>query len=218
MAGIGAVVDDNDEAVPETEQPKPKTFSEVMAAMQEQKAATAGDPEASLSDDIPEQGEEEAEVNGQESDTGSLDAPPEWVNEIAFPPNFKIPLGVEVFFVKIRAHLTRRPDLPDRFLVIWSLSVADERAAIKRSRGEPARMLPENTQQMIRLIDGKIATHMSPPPKGHALVAKLWEEIGPKYRQKLQEVYLKMHNLTDQEHVDFFGHCVAAASSVADTG
>src|SRR5208282_2795505 len=77
---------------------------------------------------------------------------PDWVS---FPPGFKIPPGKEVSFLYFRAKWTDRPEKGDRWCMMWTLSDADEKLAIKRTRGEGGRALTELTKGTIRIVDGK---------------------------------------------------------------
>lgn len=191
----------SDEAENPVEQPaRPKTFQEAVKLTQQ--AAKEVDTEE---DDGVDQGEEE--VGDEDPTDNSWAVLPEWV---------RVPPGKQVSFIRFRSHLTERPELGDRVAIVWGLSVADERVAIKRSRGDAARMLPEQSMQMIRSIDGLIPDWSGRPEQGKAYsVTKFFDEIGPKYRQMVENIYIKQHGFTEEERLDFFLHCLVIRTAVA---
>ena len=141
------------------------------------------------------------------------DAIPEWV---VFPEGFKIPPGKQLAFIRFRANWTDTPDKGDRHCIIWSLSDADSKLALKRVAGEASRTLSELAKASIRAIDGAKADWSGRPGRGN--VERFWDEIGEKCRQQLQNFYIKTHSLTAEEQADFFTSCMHVRSSVAVGG
>jgi len=143
-------------------------------------------------------------------------AMPEWVD---FPEDLKAPPGRQVLFVRFKAEWTQDATKGDRHCILWSLSTSDEQFAMKRSQGIHARFMPESTKQMIRAFDGKIvdwtgASKKTLMLKGRSSVDQFWEEIGPKCRQQLTNLYVKLHHMNAEDEADFFLSCFAVRSAV----
>lgn len=147
---------------------------------------------------------EDAANNPEDHDPNKI---PSWVTN--FPTNFPIPPGKEVVFVWFKANLTDRPDLGDRWCMLWPLSDLEETNATKLARGDQTRVFKELTKATIRLIDGMRPDWTGKPNPGTYSVNKFWNEMGAKYRARLLNLYLKMHSMTDEESADFFLNCVA---------
>ena len=179
-------------AVEEAEHPKVGNLQDVVQAMN----VSDGD-EAAL-DAGGDPPEDEA---APEEDTSDI---PEWV---VLPDGFKMPLGRRVTFVKIYAAMTDTPAKGDRQCILWNLTEADEKLAIKRTRGEGIRVMDEFTKQMIRAIDGKTVDWTG--NAGPRSPNTFWNDIGGKYRQQLKNVYAKNHSMDTAEMVDFFSNCFA---------
>ena len=151
---------------------------------------------------------------------------PEWVT---WPASLKIARGKRVMFLRLRGEMTDAPHLGDRIVILWSLSVADERAARRRAKGDDDENVHELTKQMLRAIDGEIVswdiTAKVSQEKRSQLAAKMgvaiegkdadkfWNEIGGKYRNVLTTIYMQLHTLTNAELVDFFQNCTHAATA-----
>ena len=137
---------------------------------------------------------------------------PEWVS---FPQGFRIPPGKEITFLYFKSSWTDRPDKGDRWILMWPLSDADEKLAIKRTRGESGRTLSEMTKGTIRLIDGKRADWTG---NVDAVVAysvdRFWDELGSKCRQMVTTIYLKTHSLSREEQADFLENCVIIRKAI----
>jgi hypothetical protein len=137
------------------------------------------------------------------------EGPPPWAmvpEDLKMPPDGKV-----VTYIRFRAAMTDYKSKGDRQCIIWNLTYADEKLAHKRCHGEPLRSLPEMTRAMIRAVDGKKVNWANPREAGG--IDAWWDEIGAKCRSFLQAIYLRGHNATDQERVDFFGNCVVETSS-----
>lgn len=121
------------------------------------------------------------------------------------PSDLVIPRNVEVAFMKIPL---KSGD--EMTLVLWELGVRDERLARARTQGDfNTRLMDEMAKQMIRAIDGARVEWANP-----FTVERAWEEMGSKYRSVLNVWYLKSHQLSDDERVDFFEKCVVSARAV----
>lgn len=185
---------------------RPKTLQEMLLLQAEEAKglAAAGEDEDNFEAATP--GDAQSSV----VDDGSI---PEWA---VLPEKLKFPPGRKVAFILIPANWTEKPELGDRQCIFWSMGSADEVTAIQRARGQGARMLPENAQQCIRAIDGKIVDWTGKPTKGERIfVPRFWEEIGYGCRQLLQQVFLKLHEVTDEQQLAFFTSCLVIRSSVA---
>lgn len=151
---------------------------------------------------------------------------PEWVK---WPPTLKVARGKRVLFVRFRKELTDTPHLGDRVVILWSLSVADERVARRRAKGDDEENVHEMTKQMIRAIDAEVVVwNLSAKintEQRSALAAKMgmtiegkdadkfWNEIGAKCRNVLTTIYMQLHTLSQDELVDFFQHCTHASTA-----
>lgn len=130
---------------------------------------------------------------------------PKWVS---FPDGFKIPPGKQVVFMRFRAHWTDKPQMGDRWCMLWNLSDADEKLAMARCRGDVLRSTSELAKQTIRLIDGVRADWTKTPGSGYD-VDKFWSELGAKCRQQIVNYYARLHVLSREEQQDFFKNCIA---------
>lgn len=153
--------------------------------------------------DVSEEDELEPDPTGAAS-PADPNAIPEWVT---LPEGIVLPKGRQLTFVRFRAAWTIRPEKGDRVCVLWPLTEADEKLALKRTRGEALRTIDELTKQIIRVIDGHKADWTGTRTAG--TVNMFWDEIGPKCRQQLKNIYAKTHTLDLAETTDFFINCVA---------
>lgn len=150
------------------------------------------------SNEQPDMGDEEEEVGG-------ADDMPEWA---VLPNDLKIPKGRVVAFILFRADWTDTPDKGDRQCIVWNLSDADERIALKRTAmGDGLGAVSELAKQSVRAVDGHRVDWSK--PKGPGSIDQFWREIGAKCRALVQRWYLQNHQLTDREQADFFENCVA---------
>lgn len=133
---------------------------------------------------------------------------PEWVK---LPPDAKLPEGRHVVYVLFRPEMTDTPKKGERQCVMWNLTEADEKLAIKRTRGDGIRMIDELTKQMIRVVDGVKADWTG--VTGPGSVTQFWDDIGGKCRQQLKNIYSKNHTFSAEEAIDFFTNCIAVRTA-----
>jgi hypothetical protein len=190
----------------------PRTFAEAARAAAEQPVIyRMTDEEAEAAEQNAEEvdlGGSGGEGSGAESRRG--DVPP-WArvpSDLVFPP------GKQVWFMNFKAALTDRPDLGDRSIVCWGLTDADEKLAIKATRGDSGRTISELAKRTIRAIDGKRADWMT-GKIGQASVDRFWDHVGPRYRPMIISAYWKTHSLSVEETADFLLHSIAYRTAVA---
>jgi hypothetical protein len=127
--------------------------------------------------------------------------PPDWA---AVPPNLAMPEeGSQIAFVRIPAKWTRRPAGGDRTCILWPIGETEERLAYARSRGDIVRSISELSKSAIRAVDGHKA-NWDGNLKKPGSVTEFWSAIGPKGRSMIRNWYVKTHNVTDEEALDFF--------------
>lgn len=191
--------------VPSSVPPRAKTFSEAFSNMtmsEQEVAALEADTFKEIDDEETPKKKQSPDSMPVAKDDASL---PDWVS---FPPGFKIPPGKEVSFLYFRAKWTDRPEKGDRWCMMWTLSDADEKLAIKRTRGESGRSFGELSKGTIRLIDGLRADWTGNGDKDTTYsVDRFWDEIGAKCRQLVQTIYMKTHQLSVEEQADFLATC-----------
>lgn len=158
---------------------------------------------------VEEEDDDEYDVVADPKAPVPTDAAPAWAK---VPSDFALPVGKQIFFVKFKAEWTDYPSKGDRYAIMWNLSDADEKLALKRTRGDSARMLAELTKQMIRVVDGE---RVDWSRGAHANIERWWDDIGGKCRQLVQSAYHKSHHLNDTEQADFFLNCFAVKTAVA---
>ncbi len=125
---------------------------------------------------------------------------PDWVKM----PDLTIPKGVEVAFMRF----TDRFD-NERQIIIWELSVRDERLARGRTMGDFDRLADESAKQMIRAIDGEKVDEGNP-----LILERFWDDLRAKDRAVVKAWFHKAHTLSDVERVDFFKNRVASRRAV----
>lgn len=148
------------------------------------------------------------------NDAGEPEEPnaiPPWV---VFPPDFKVPAGKIVYFIRLRSSWTDTPKLGDRIVIAWSITDGEEDMALSRCNGKGYRVITESTKQMIRCIDGKRAAFPGArDPKYEVYdVNRFYREIGSKCRSLLETIFRQMHTLNNDELVDFFQSCMVTRS------
>lgn len=154
-----------------------------------------------------EHGDEDPPEPDADVDNG---APPAWAK---IPKGFAFPKdGRQVFFFKFPVEHLALKTKGERQAILWPLSLADERQAMARTRGNSQRVASEYAMQMIRVIDGVVVDTTGRNP-GYSR-EKFFDEIGGQYRTMLENVWSRQHNLTVEEQVDFFLHSVAIRSVV----
>lgn len=138
----------------------------------------------------------------------SGDDVPDWV---VIPKDLRIPKGRQVFFLRFPATMTDTPLKGERQAIVWTLTDGDERLANDRCEGRAARASTEYTKQMIRAVDGSVATFMR--PSGPGSVDEFWREIGGKGRNLLMQLYSRLHLASDEETQHFFENCIAVRTA-----
>lgn len=180
-----------EEMVEETE--RPKTFKDAFNKLHDK---LEDGEEETIAD--PEEEEEELTVDDNPSD-----AMPDWVS---IPDGMKLPEGRQVAFMLFRGEWTDEPKRGDRQCILWNLTEADEKIAIKRTRGEPLRTIEEMAKQMIRSVDGVKADWTGKLGPGN--VSAFWSQIGSRCRTLIKNHYLKTHSLNAEQQADFFSNCL----------
>ena len=182
-----------------------------MAAMDGGSRMLAAEDEAD-----PFEGEHEA-VAGTDDYGRPMVAIPEWAKipetQADGKTPFRFPPGRSIGFLRFKAKMTDTPKLGDRSLILWNLSTADERLALKRTRGESGLAIPELARQMVRAIDGHVVDwtgHMGP-----GNVNALFDQIGYACRQTMSSMFLKMHTMTDEQRIDFFVSCFVVTTAAS---
>jgi hypothetical protein len=139
------------------------------------------------------------------------DVLPQWARD-CISPDLKIPEGRRIWVLKFKADWTFRPKGPDRTVVLWSLTDSEEMAAANRAAGSTFKLNRECAKQMIRGIDGMKADWVA--KNGPNDVRRFWEEIGPKCRQAILNVYVQTHQLSGPEVTDFLSNCFAVGTAM----
>lgn len=143
---------------------------------------------------------------------------PPWVE---IPTDLTIPKGKKVAFMRFLAKWTDRPDLGDRVIILWPLSVSDEKIARKRII-DSNEAVSELSKQMVRAIDGKRVdwTGMAASTKAKMGLIKagadinaFWNEIGASCRQLIMNFYMRTHVLPEEEQLVFFASCIAVRTA-----
>lgn len=205
-----------DEPIVKVDDPaRPKSFGEALRKMKAEEAG--GDDAAKAADEeIPDQGDpDDVEANAVDVEANAEKLMAEFADLGMLPASFASPKGKTPAFMKFPADMTETPWKGDRYCVLWTLSYADEKRAIARSGGQPGGMIPEMTQGMIRVIDGKWTAMSGRTPTAAERFEKVsvfWEEIGPGCRQVLETFYINQHNLSMEQKARFFTECVAFRS------
>lgn len=129
----------------------------------------------------------------------TIESLPDWAKE-ALPVDLKLPQGgKQIAILRLESGLTDAQAMGDRTIVIWNLTVRDERLARTRARGHADWLYDEYAKRMLRAIDGKAVLDTA-----SAVVDRFWDEIGSKYRGHLVSWYVRTHNLSDEERLRFF--------------
>ena len=128
------------------------------------------------------------------------------------PEGFAPPAGRQLTFLLFRGAWTDSPGKGDRTCILWNLTEADEKLALKRTRGEAMRTLDELAKQCVRVVDGHAADWTG--KQGPGSVERWWREVGSKCRQQVKNHYVKTHTLDASETADFFTNCVAVRTAV----
>lgn len=133
---------------------------------------------------------------------------PAWVK---IPVNFAPPPGEIVGYVRLPKELTRAAE--DHQVILWELTLADERAARARAKARgDSDYLDDLAMQMIRAIDGVKADWSGAP--GPSNVRSFWDS-GARYRGRaaLKTIFQRMHSIELEESMRFFAQCVRFESA-----
>lgn len=163
----------------------------------------------------PEPAKAPAEAEPAQADPEDEARFPDWAD---VPEGLNFPAGVMLLFVPLQTRLMRKRTggkpikLKDgttrdcRQVVLWELSLEDQRRAFQRSGGDPNRAADELAIQMIRAVDGHAVDWTSETSPYHP--RRIWSDMGPKLRNLLHRLYTSMHVLGEKEVADFFFNCV----------
>lgn len=123
------------------------------------------------------------------------------------PPDFRIPVGKNVTFMRFRADWTDAPAMGERTVVVWPLTDTEMLLANQLARNDDNRTLEEMAKMSIRCIDGKHPDRTGNPAVGTIAVNTFWTQIGEKCRRQIKVNHVKTHTLTTEEQLDFFTSC-----------
>lgn len=182
---------------------------------------------------IPLMQEDEAPLPAETPDETPV---PEWVKPF-LPSELVIPQGVQVAFLRFPSRLTAAPgkgvpslyaevDPKDpskevlierlsRVVVVWTITLSEERLGTKAAR--TSALTDELSKRMIRAVDGRIVdwTGNKGKEEGYVYTSDpIWQELGPKCRIVVRNLYNKFHSMNDDEATNFFLNCLVVKSSV----
>lgn len=196
-----------------------------------------------LSEEFPDEGSPAGHVPAVEleSEESSGDDTPEWAKP-HIPADLRIPPGAQVCFMRFPSAWTAARDKGvdvdyptierdakggvaghgsvrrlSRVLVCWPITVREENLALKRVKDPTGRgSVDEKAKAFIRAVDGKRVDWTGDWRRNAELCSPeaIWEELGPKCRGPVRAQYLKLHQLTDEEMLDFLADCLVVTSAV----
>ena len=141
------------------------------------------------------------------------DEVPPWAETLLRDAGVTPPKGRVIWYIKCRSTMTHTPERGDRIIALWTISDIEEDMAATRASGKPQSVfLKECAKLMIRAFDGHKALWGGGKHEGNA--RQLWEDIGPKYRELIVNLYLKTHRISKDEGYDFFTKCIAGAPAM----
>jgi hypothetical protein len=126
------------------------------------------------------------------------------------PQGMKFPKGIDVLILRLRPEWTMYPGKGERQVILWQLTDGDQKLAISRAMGDSNRLGIEMTKQMIRAADGMQINWTGDPSAPGIDIDRFWHEIGQKGRSLLHRITNQMCIMSEDEHADFFEHCIAA--------
>jgi hypothetical protein len=126
------------------------------------------------------------------------------------PKGMKFPKGIDVLILRLRPEWTMYPGKGERQVILWQLTDGDQKLAISRAMGDSNRLGIEMTKQMIRAADGMQINWTGDPSAPGIDIDRFWHEIGQKGRSLLHRITNQMCIMSEDEHADFFEHCIAA--------
>lgn len=160
--------------------------------------------EQGTSQEVDEAAEEKPPVRASYDYTLQEDRPlPDWV---VLPSDFAPPKGRVLGHLLFRSQFTDYPEKGDRQCTVWNLTSADEKLALRRTRGEAVRTLAELSKQMVRAIDGCKVDWTGRTGPGNVEI--FWDELGARCREQIQNYYIKTHTMSASEQADFFANCI----------
>ena len=174
-------------------------------------------------DDVASLGEEgEAPPKPRPAAVARVDGDvPDWV---VFPDDFRLPKGEQVAFIRFRKEWCKgsAAHKGDRGCIVYPITSAEEKLAAKRARGVQELVLSELTKQSIRAVMDNVGTPDAVAtaadwsgvvPAGN--IDRFFDEVGPKCRPLVINVYARLHTLTQEEGLRFFAECLCIRSAVA---
>jgi len=154
-----------------------------------------------------ERSEEDDDSSAEVDDPSKL---PSWVKIPDAPWTLPTGKGKKIIALRFFADTTDFPEKGDRQVIMWSLTLADERTALRRVQGRRELLQQEFTMQMIRAIDGMPVDWTRRNRAADPTV--FFDEIGPKCREMMERIYNSHHNMNQEEQVAFFGRGIALLS------
>jgi hypothetical protein len=176
-----------------------------------------------------------------ESEEAGGDDTPDWARPWV-PPDLAVPPGAQVCFMRFPSAWTAARDRGvmvdyptiernargervgegkaarlSRVLVCWPITIREENLALKRVRDPTGRgSTDEKAKAFIRAVDGKRVDWTGSWRQSAELYSPeaIWEELGPKCRGPVRAQYLTLHQLSDQEMLDFLADCLVVTSAV----
>lgn len=161
----------------------------------------------------------DAELEGDEDsldgthDPSSEDANalPDWALH-CMPPDLVVPPERRMAVMRFKPAWTDMPSKGERSVVVWGLTIAEERLAIKASRGDGSSVTDELAKRMVRAIDGKVVGWGT---TGTQETSRLWRELGVKCVDMIRRHYVIEHSLKAEQKLDFLANCYVARTNVA---
>lgn len=178
-----------------------KDFEARLAALREAKHQAAGDAQPTAQKGPEERPTEPKETPRQAQWANALTGR-EWPSWAIVPEGQSRPVRTIVACMQFEAGWTKDPSLGDRHCVCWPLSDGDEKLAQQRAMGDSNRYINELAKQMVRWIDGEVADFAG--GTGRNNIDRFWDEIGPKCRTLMTQMWTQLNALTMQERVTFF--------------
>jgi hypothetical protein len=132
---------------------------------------------------------------------------PDWFR---WPQGYEIPedrRGTPATFIRLPTWLTNRPSLGERQCMLLILTPAESTLARARVPNKDRyQTVAELSKQMIRVVDGHVAEFFRANVPGD--VHRFWKEIGPKAQDAIENVYVKMHAMNEEERTNFLASCI----------
>jgi hypothetical protein len=126
----------------------------------------------------------------------------EWPAWAIVPVGETRPQRTIVACMQFEALWTKDPSLGDRHCVCWPLSDGDEKLAQTRAMGDSNRYINELAKQMVRWIDGEVADFSGGPGRNN--IDRFWDDIGPKCRTLMTQMWTQLNSLSQAERIAFF--------------